>query len=204
MARTILWATLLAACLVGTGCGGGGGAQVPGPLGEGNIPVGKVVDPLGGRVRVRVTETGGRVQDAFSAPDGTVYLSSLRNGPARIELIPSTIGVEPMVIRIMAGPNQRHIFDASLLTEQMEGGISESSTIIGNFPNGELVREGEKRVLEFKLFGSRSSMAVPTFYVDGGVASVRENVLVGKVAGRGTLHVRYGPVLQSYRFQVTK
>lgn len=197
------WVGLALMAMV-AGCGGGGALQVPGPRGEGNIPLGKVHDPDGGAVHVKVRDSGGRVQETVAAADGTVYVASLRPGPARIEFNSTRIGVEGNVIRLMAGVHQRHLFEAHLLTASQGENITESARIVGNFPNGALIREGEKRVLEFKLLNASASDARPTIYVSGGTASVRGEVMLGEVAGPGTLTVEYGPVSQTYRFWVVK
>jgi hypothetical protein len=195
---------LALALFVGAGCGGDRGTELPGPVGEGNIPVGKVVDPDGGPVQVEAREWNGRRQSVYADPQGVVWMRPFANGPVSLRVTSLALGDAPIELRVVAGTHQRSIFYASVVSEESLNGLGESARIVGNFQNNVILRVGEKRPIEFKVLNARFGSVIPTYSVSGGTASLLGEAIVGEAPGQGYLTAQAGSLRQTFRFMVTE
>ncbi|MGE0001735.1 MAG: carboxypeptidase-like regulatory domain-containing protein [Fimbriimonadaceae bacterium] len=180
------------------GCGGQGG---PGDdsRGEGNIPVGKVVDPDAAPARIVVMTSTRRRIEAFSDATGQVYMPQLPPGPSSFTVYPLDSTKQVVSFGIVSGENQAGIFHMFLLDESIS---VDPETIQGNFRDQTILVKGEKRELQFTLSKPLGGNLGPSYWVSGGKAAIRDGVIVGIEPGQGVLTVAYGQASKSFRFSV--
>lgn len=189
-------AVLLAFTLAG--CGGQGGTGDDN-RGEGNIPVGKVVDPDAAPARIVVMTSTRRRIEAFSDATGQVYMPQIPSGPTSFTVYPLDPAKQVVSFGIVSGSNQVGIFHVFLLDEDVS---INPVTIQGNFRDQTILAQGEKHELKFTLTKPLGGTVEPSYWVSGGKAAVRDGVLVAIEPGQGVLTVAYGQARKSYSFTI--
>lgn len=180
------------------GCGGAMGTG-DGNRGEGNIPVGKIVDPDPAPARVLVHTATRRRIEAYTDPSGYVFLPQLPPGPTSIIVTPLDLSKQETIFGFVAGNHQSGVFHISLLDLNVNVSADDFSV---NFRDRTVLAVGEKRPIEFRLNGPISGTVLPSYWVSGGVASIRDGLLIAREPGEGKLTIAVGEAQKTMHFTV--
>lgn len=195
--RSLTWPTLILALAI-AGCGGAGGTMDL-DRGEGNIPVGKVVDPEPAPARIVITTSTRRRIEAHTDATGQVYVPQLPQGPTSFTIYPLDESKQTVSFGLMAGANQIGVFHVHLVNKEVS---IDPRSIQGNFRDQTIMVPGQKHELQFSSSQALSGSVSPSYWVSGGKAAIRDGVLVAIEPGQGVLTVAYGVSSRSFQFTI--
>lgn len=182
------------------GCAGESVVAASGTRGEGNIPVGKVVEPVFQRSRVTITEADGSVVAVDSNEVGQFLAAQAPFGRTHFKVQPYDPALPSMEFEAVLGIEQEGVFIANPV-------VVPQGTTVDNinieFLGRPTIRVGQTVPIKITVNGKNANQLRPLVWLDGGVGRLNPgNNFVATYSGPGAVNATILGVTARLEFHV--